>query len=180
LTDIRLCQLNRSNLSPVIEEISMREPIFRTATEGRTIAVVGDIYRFLATGDETNGAYAMWEAIVLPGGGPPPHVHSREEEAFYVLEGEIIFSTGGRKIVATAGMFLNMPVGVPHAFKNESNRTARMIISVAPAGLEKMFFEVGVPVSSEGTSTVPPTHDEIARLLAAAPGYGVEILAPKP
>ena len=67
-----------------------RQPMFKSPTEGRTIAVVGDVYRFLATGADTNGKYAMWEAIVPPGGGPPPHVHSREEEGFYILEGEII------------------------------------------------------------------------------------------
>jgi len=53
------------------------------------VAVVGDVYRFLATGEDTNGKYALLEAIVPPGGGPPPHVHSREEEGFYILEGEI-------------------------------------------------------------------------------------------
>ena len=64
-------------------------PTFRTRGEGRTIGVVGDVCRFLAVGESTNGAYALWEAIVPPGGGPPPHIHSREEEGFYVLEGEI-------------------------------------------------------------------------------------------
>jgi mannose-6-phosphate isomerase-like protein (cupin superfamily) len=62
-------------------------PTIRTSTQGRTIAVVGDVYRFLATGEDTNGKYALFEAIVPPGGGPPPHVHSREEEGFYILEG---------------------------------------------------------------------------------------------
>jgi hypothetical protein len=57
-----------------------RRPTLRPTTEGRTIAVVGDVYRFLATADNTHGTYAIWEAIVPPGGGPPPHVHSREEE----------------------------------------------------------------------------------------------------
>src|ERR1700710_2605568 len=66
----------------------------RAANKGRTIAIVGDVYRFLATGDETDGKYAIWEAIVPPGGGPPPHVHSREEEGFYILEGEITFHVG--------------------------------------------------------------------------------------
>ena len=65
------------------------QPTLRKPGEGRTIAVVGDVYRFLATGEDTNGKYALWEAIVPPGGGPPPHVHSREEEGFYILEGEI-------------------------------------------------------------------------------------------
>jgi len=63
-------------------------PTVRRPDQGMAIAVVGDVYRFLATGDETDGRYAMFEAFVLPGGGPPPHTHSREEESFYVLEGE--------------------------------------------------------------------------------------------
>lgn len=137
------------------------------------------MYRFLATGDETNGKYALWEALVPPGGGPPPHVHSREEEGFYILEGEITFTINGEKTVAQACSFANMPVGTPHSFKNESDRPAKMLISVAPAGLEKMFFEVGVPLAEGATTALPPTKDEIEKLLAVAPKYGVEIKLPK-
>ena len=153
-------------------------PIIRTTSEGRTIAVVGDVYRFLATGEDTNGKYAMWEAIVPPGGGPPPHVHSREEEGFYILEGGITFDIDGQRLVATAGTFANMPVGTPHSFKNESDRPARMLISVAPAGLEEMFFEFGVPLAEGATTAPSPTQDEIERLLAIAPRYGIEIRLP--
>ncbi len=153
-------------------------PLIRKPNEGRTIAVVGDVYRFLAIGDDTNGKYAMWEAIVPPGGGPPPHVHSREEEGFYILEGEITFTVNGEKIVATAGMFANVPVGTPHSFKNESDRPAKMLISVAPAGLEQMFIEVGVPLTEGATTALPPTKEEIAKLLAVAPRYGIEIRVP--
>ena len=99
------------------------KPTIRVRQQGRTIAIVGDVYRFLATGEDTNGKYAMWEAIVPPGGGPPPHVHSREEEGFYILEGEITLHVGDERIVATAGMFANMPVGTPHSFKNESSQS---------------------------------------------------------
>ena len=154
------------------------EPVIRTATEGRTIAVVGDVYRFLATGDDTNGKYAMWEAIVPPGGGPPPHVHSREEEGFYILEGEITLHVGDKRVVAMAGMFANMPVGTPHSFKNESNKPAKMLISVAPAGLEQMFFEFGVPLPEGSTTALPPKKGEIEKLLAVAPKYGIEIKLP--
>src|SRR5690348_9488159 len=100
------------------------KPTIRPTNQGRTIAVVGDVYRFLATGEDTNGKYAIWEAIVPPGGGPPPHVHSREEEGFYILEGEITFQIGGERLVATAGTFANMPVGTPHAFMNDSSEPA--------------------------------------------------------
>jgi quercetin dioxygenase-like cupin family protein len=146
--------------------------------EGRRVAVVGDVYRFLATGEDTGGRYALWEAFVSPGGGPPSHVHSREEEGFYILEGEITLFIGERRLVASAGMFANMPVGTPHSFKNDSGKPARMLISVAPAGLEQMFFEVGVPVPPGTTTAAPPTQEEIEKLLAAAPRYGIEIKLP--
>src|SRR5437016_6792347 len=151
------------------------KPTLTKPTEGRTIAVVGDVYRFLAVGEDTNGRYALWEAIVPPGGGPPPHVHGREDEGFYVLEGEITFQIGEERVVAKAGTFANMPVGTPHSFKNESGRPAKMLISVAPAGLENMFFEFGVPLADGATTALPPTKEEIDKLLAIAPKYGIEI-----
>jgi quercetin dioxygenase-like cupin family protein len=155
-------------------------PVIRKSGQGRTVAVVGDVYRFLATGDETDGRYALWEALVPPGGGPPPHVHSREEEGFYVLEGEITFTINGERVVAGAGTFANMPVGTPHAFKNESGQPARILVSVTPAGLEGMFFEFGVPLPEGSTTALPPTREEIEKLLAVAPKYGIEIKLPPP
>ena len=147
------------------------------AHAGRTIAVVGDTYRFLAMGEDTDGRYATWEAIVPPGGGPPPHIHSREEESFFVLEGEITIQVGADHFVARAGTFANMPVGSLHSFTNETNKIARMIISIAPAGLEKMFFEAGQPLAPDGTAPSPSKAD-IERLLSVAAKYGVEIRVP--
>ena len=158
--------------------MTTRHSILKSPTEGSTIAVVGDVYRFLATGDDTNGKYAMWEAIVPPGGGPPPHIHSREEESFYILEGEIIFQIGDQQLLATAGMFANMPVGTLYSFKNEFGKPAKMLISVAPAGLEQMFFEVGVALPEGSTTALPPTKAESEKLLTMAPNYGIEIRVP--
>jgi quercetin dioxygenase-like cupin family protein len=157
----------------------MKRPrIVRTSDLGRTVAVVGDVYRFLATGDETDGKYATWEAIVPPGSGPPPHVHSREEEGFFILEGEITFQIGDDRIVAKAGTFANMPIGTPHSFKNESNSTAKMLITIAPAGLEQMFFEVSSPMPQGATTAPHPSKADIEKLLEIAPRYGVEIRLP--
>jgi mannose-6-phosphate isomerase-like protein (cupin superfamily) len=158
-----------------MRETKVTRAVIRKPGECRTVAVVGDVYRFLATGDDTNGKYAVWEAIVPPGGGPPTHVHSREEEGFYVLEGEITLLVGDRQLVAGPGVFANMPVGTPHSFKNEGSQPARMLISVAPAGLERMFFEFGVPLPEGSTTALPPTKEEIEKLLAVAPRYGIEI-----
>lgn len=153
-------------------------PTIRTPGRGRTVAVVGDVYRFLAAGADTGGRYALWEALVPPGGGPPPHVHTREEEGFYVLDGEITFTVNGERMVATAGTFANVSPGTPHSFRNESDRPARMLITVAPAGLEEMFFEVGVALPEGATTAHPATAEEIERLLVAAPRYGIEIRLP--
>ena len=77
--------------------------------------------------------------------------------------------------MAKAATFANMPVGTPHSFKNESDRPAKVLISVAPAGLEQMFFECGAPLADGATTASPPAKEEIDRLLAVAPKYGIEI-----
>jgi quercetin dioxygenase-like cupin family protein len=154
------------------ESASVRRP-----SEGRLIAVVGDVYRFLATGAETGGRYATWEAIVPPGGGPPPHTHTREEESFYILEGEMTFTVDGQSITAPAGTFVRVPIGTLHNFHNGSDQVVRMTITVVPAGIEQMFFEVGQPVTP-GHQPGPPTKEEIEKLLATAPNYGIRIVLP--
>lgn len=155
------------------------QAIVRRTNEGRRIGIVGDVYRFLATGEETDGKYSTFEAIVPPGSGPPPHIHSREEESFLVLEGEMTFRLGEERIVAGQGTFLNMPVGSLHSFKNETDKTAKLLISLAPAGLEQMFFEVGQPLAEDAEMAPPPSQSDIEKLLEAAPRYGVEIKLPQ-
>ena len=99
--------------------------------EGRTIGVFGDVYRFLATGEDTNGKYALWEAVVPPGGGPPPHAHSREEEGFYILEGEFTLyvaePTGITKQVGRPGDFIWGPRDYPHYYHISGAQGARVL-----------------------------------------------------
>ncbi|TWT31809.1 cupin domain-containing protein [Blastopirellula retiformator] len=71
-----------------------------------------------------------------------------------------------------------MPIGSRHRFKNESGQPTRMLITIAPAGLEEMFLEVGEFLSSEADQPSPPTAEDIERLLEAAPRYGLEIFPP--
>lgn len=141
----------------------------------RTIALVGDVYRFLALGKETGGSYCLMEAKVFPGGGPPPHTHSREEEGFYVLEGEVAFYVEEERRVGTPGDSFHIPRGTVHRFHNETDQPARMLIWTAPAGIEEMFLRLGRETDDPDT---PPavSPEEIDRLLAIAPEYGIDIL----
>jgi quercetin dioxygenase-like cupin family protein len=130
--------------------------------EGRTVEVVGDTYRFLGVGGDTDQTYAIVEATVAPGSGPPLHYHTREEEGFYVLEGEVAFTADGETVRATPGTFLNLPKDSRHSFENVGDRPARMLIVVAPAGIEDFFVAV---------DRQPP---EV--LIETAPRYGLHIL----
>lgn len=152
--------------------------IFCQPGTGPTVSAVGDLYRLLAGGEQTGGAYALFESVVLPGGGPPPHWHANEEESFYVIEGEITFTVNNQPVVAGAGAFLQVPRGTPHAFKNCGSTRARMLIQTAPAGFDKFMMEFARPVDSLDSAPLPVTPEEVQRLLEVAPKYGIHILPP--
>lgn len=148
--------------------------MIRTTKQAEKIAVAGDVYALLATGEETNGAYALIEARVPVGGGPPPHTQ-RDTELFYVLAGEVTFTVEGEDVVAGPGTHVQVKPGVIHAFKNNTMSDARMLIQTMPAGMEAYFREVGQPVNSMA-GDVPITPEHIAKLKSKAPKYGIEIL----
>jgi len=137
----------------------------------------GDRITFLITGAETGGAFFLGEASVAPGGGPPPHVHSREEESFYLLQGTLALQVGGKTLNASAGDFIYIPRGTVHSFKNVGEETARMLTLAAPAGLENFFAEAFFPAVD--VSDMPQISEAlIGRVVKAAPKYGLELLLP--
>lgn len=145
--------------------------------DGKQIALVGDRYTFLLTGKETNGEFALLDFFVPPGGGPPPHLHTREDEVFYVLEGELTVNVNGTPVVLKAGETAHAVKNVRHFFRNESSAPVRFLCLVVPAGLEEFFAEVGDPLNPDG-SIPAPGPDQIGRIIEAAPRYGVQIFPP--
>jgi quercetin dioxygenase-like cupin family protein len=138
----------------------------------------GDHYTFLVTGEESGGAYFAMEALVPPGGGPPPHIHTREDETFYLLEGEIEFLLGSELITAGPGDFVNVPRGTVHRFRNAGTETARLVLTFTPAGIERWFDETLEPAPNDvPVEDVPDNLDEVAaRYVAEAPKYGLEFV----
>jgi mannose-6-phosphate isomerase-like protein (cupin superfamily) len=155
--------------------LANRAPHIVLPNEGELVNAAGDRYRFLATREVTDGKYGLWEAVVPPGGGPPPHLHTREEEGFYVVDGELAVYVDGVRVVAGPGSFVNMPVGSTHWFRNESDRPAKMLVLVAPGGMEGLFKYTGQAVA-DPASPIPPLGDEEKqRIVAAAPTFGIEL-----
>jgi mannose-6-phosphate isomerase-like protein (cupin superfamily) len=132
---------------------------------------MGSILDIVIDGAQTEGAYAVAEDRSSPGFGPPPHVHTHEDEAFYVLEGEYLFGSEDGEVRAGPGTFVHAPKGHLHWWKNVGHGPGRHLEIFTPAGLERMFEEIGEPVTDPAA---PPPPPDPARLLAAAPRYGVE------
>jgi quercetin dioxygenase-like cupin family protein len=143
------------------------------------IGLVGDTYTITVTGEDTNGRFCVIDMHIPPGGGPPPHRHDFEE-TFILLEGEMQATFRGKKSIVRAGDTLNIPANAPHQFHNVSTAPVRMLCICSPAGQEKFFMEVGVPVP---TRTTPPPKlgkEEqaafIEKVKALAPKYHTELL----
>jgi len=94
------------------------------AGEGKALSVLGDSYTYKAAKEDTAGAYALVEHTVA-GDGPPPHIHTAEEEAFYVLEGELNVLVWDRTVTATTGAFVLVPHGTVHTFSKPGTASAK-------------------------------------------------------
>jgi quercetin dioxygenase-like cupin family protein len=145
----------------------------------RHVSVAGGTYTILVTGEETNGRYCLIDMLVPPGGGPPPHRHDFEE-MFTILEGEIELSFRGKTKQASAGSTANIPANAPHAFRNKSDKPARLLCMCTPAGQDEFFLAIGDPVDSRTASPPKLTQAEQAergqRAKALSAKYRTELL----
>jgi steroid delta-isomerase-like uncharacterized protein len=141
-----------------------------------------EAFRFLglpsqmrATAETTNGAFGLMEHWEMPVGfASPYHTHHREDESFYVLEGEIAFVCGGKWVKAGPGAFVYGPREIPHGFKVVGNSPARMLLMCAPGGFERFVLELTTPIAE------PPSPPDMARLMTLAAKYGIDIHGPLP
>lgn len=108
--------------------------------EGDNVGAIGLGIYVKLTGADTNGAYSLFEYVVPPGlGGPPTHIHSREDELFISAKGETTVELDGQVHTLTPGSALLMPRGVPHMFYNRTDAESRIIAVVSPPGLEGYY-----------------------------------------
>ena len=136
---------------------------------GKAISPIGgDHTTYKAIGAETAGNFAMLEQVVPPGHGPRKHVHRREEESFYILQGEFTFEVGDETIVASAGSFVLGPRNVPHRFWNSGSSPGKFLLIISPAGLEP-FFEA----FSQLIAAAPDDHVRQSELAGT---YGLEFV----
>ena len=152
---------------------------FRETNTGPMVLGPGDIYTFLATEAETDGAYFVMEGMVPPDGGPPPHIHHNQVETFYIVEGQMEILLGDQVYQANAGDFVHVSKGTTHRFINRSQTPTKMILTFVPAGDVEHFFREAFEQTTDRNAPPPPLDDAfIQRMLQAAGRHDIEVLPP--
>jgi len=143
---------------------------------GQSLWVFGGLVTFYAMGEDTGGAFTLFEEATSPGSSAFPHLHREEDQAFYVLEGDHEFACGGETFAAGVGAFVYVPRGTVHSFENVGKTSGRILVLSTPAGgTEGFFFEVGEPATNG--SSPPPTSEmpDVVKLREIARKHGSDI-----
>jgi len=157
------------------------QTIVRHRDEGTATWFLNSLVSTKAGLPETGGAYALMEHLLTPAANPPMHVHDDEEEAFYVLDGELELEVDGEVVRAVPGTFALAPSGRPHCFRVLTPTARVLVLTSSPAGArnggaEAFFRAAGVPATAP-VLPAPEAPDPV-RLTALAADHGIEILPP--
>ena len=144
---------------------------YSNTTEEPLIYFLGLPTILRATGQTTNGAFGLVENLMPPGFASPYHTHHLEDEAFYVLEGEMAFVCDGNWTLAGPGTYVFGPRNLPHGFKVLGDAAARMLLLCSPGGFDQFVVEMSEPA---------PAPPDMAKLMAVAAKYKVDIHGPLP
>jgi quercetin dioxygenase-like cupin family protein len=142
--------------------ITMLQAIFQQSISERptienSVHYIAHTFSFLATGKDTGGAFSLIYCYFRKGFTPPAHYHKLEDESFYLLEGEIDFYVGDKKVKTSAGEYIMLPRNIPHHF-DLITETAKALMLITPAGFEIFFKEFGQPAKTLDLPPVPTTN----------------------
>ncbi len=155
-------------------DYSYDTPVLRRAGQGEGIWFLNTLFTVKAGADEAGGSFTFMEQLCPPGFAPPPHVHYRETEAFYLLDGTLSVTCGDLREQLFPGDFLLLPAGVPHGFAVGEAGPARFIHLTSPGQFDHFAREVGEPASD--LVLPPPSDPDVEKLLDAAARYQLGIL----
>jgi mannose-6-phosphate isomerase-like protein (cupin superfamily) len=146
----------------------LTKPVFVEANGGKTMTVLGASYTVKVSGAETRGSYSLVETVAPAQSAVPPHIHRKEQETFYILEGTMEMQCDGKTFVATKGATVMLPQNVPHSYRNPGDVPAKFLVLLEPSGFEGFFEEAGQLPADQ-----PP---DLAKIAAIGKKYGLELL----
>jgi quercetin dioxygenase-like cupin family protein len=139
---------------------------------------LGELLTIVASAEQTGGAFSLMEERLPRGAEPPPHIHRREHESFFVLDGALSVRVGEETFAAEAGAFVFCPLGIPHVLTVDSDEV-RMLTLCSPGGVEALFVELGEPALAR-TLPIDAAEPDADRIVTLAAHYGAEVLTDWP
>ncbi|MGZ5135673.1 MAG: cupin domain-containing protein, partial [Flavitalea sp.] len=144
--------------------------------EKEAVNWLGELAIIHSTGKETNGMYCIVELYATKEGSPPWHIHHREDEGFYVIDGEFTISVGDKTYKAKNGDYFFAPRDIPHTYSVDSPGYARILMICSPAGFEECVRAMSTPTNS----LVPPNLESVEidyeKIMHLAAQFGVEFV----
>ncbi len=159
-----------------MSEPDERPPFLLRPGEGASVWSLGGRFTAKLTASEAEDRFALVECLAFQSTEPPLHIHHREDEAWYVLDGKMTFYVADQVVEATAGCFVFAPRGIPHTFTVDVEPT-RVLVFASPAGFEHFALELGQPATDDN----PPADLAVPSpevLGPVAERYGIEVVGP--
>ena len=125
------------------------------------------------SGTDTGGAYCLLEVSLAPGMGVPRHTHTREDEVYFVLAGELEATVGEKTFVLRPGDTLLAPRDIPHKLRNSGNTTNHYLLVFSPAGFEEFILATAVPAPDNAVAPTKPPAVAIENVHKLATDYGI-------
>jgi mannose-6-phosphate isomerase-like protein (cupin superfamily) len=157
--------------------VELSRPFVTRAGEGTAVWHLGNLMVFKAVAAATGNRLAVWEELLPHHASPPLHVHHREDEAWYVLDGSLTFRVDDAEMGVETGTFVWAPRGLPHTYRVES-QTARLLGLGIPAGFEEFFLTTGRPAAELVIPSSPGKHSDLQQMISVAHAAGCDIIGP--
>lgn len=159
-----------------MSESVLRMPFVLAAGQGESVWSLGGRFTMKADAAVTEERFALVEALAFQSTEPPLHIHHREDEAWYILDGKMTFYVADEVMEATTGCFAFAPRGIPHTFTVDVEPT-RVLVFASPAGFEHFALELGKPAHDDTPpATLAVPSPEV--LGPVAERYGIEVVGP--
>lgn len=159
------------------KEEPLLKPLLVKGNKENSYWYIGHLMSILLTSGETGGRYALLRATERRGLEPPPHTHTKEDETFLILEGEVIYAVGNETFNAKAGDVMFLPRNIQHSFKIQTG-TLETLMLLTPGGFENYFIEMSEPAGELQLPPMPQGPPDIAKLVATASKYGIKFAKP--
>jgi quercetin dioxygenase-like cupin family protein len=174
--DERRLAVQKETMASQPEEI---QPQVIARGDGAPMWFLGALTFITATAETTRGAFGLLEQVIPAGFGSPFHVHHAEDEAFYVLEGQLTFFSQGKKSQVGPGGYIFGPRDIPHGFRVDGTTPARVLLLTTPAGgFENFVREMSEP--AHNSNEPPAGPPDMEKLMSLAAAYKIDILGPLP